>query len=184
MTTRCCSLSRSGRSVWAFGGQGKTNNGVNNSVSVSISGTPALYQAPAGQVGARSGGTASMPPSYRYERYDSNFVLPPNFYLFKKVAVTNISGSFNQIMVRECKKFGMKPVCDHPGNCREGCKDGTNNCPEGRNKWSPDDNSIWIGNSQSLAYGQVSTRTLGRRTAPFPPFLIPHRVPHGFNPRS
>ena len=26
----------------------------------------------------------------------------------------------------------------------------------------------------------VSTRILGRRTAPFPPFLIPNRVPHGF----
>ena len=29
-----------------------------------------------------------------------------------------------------------------------------------------------------------STRILGRRTAPFPPFLIPKRVPHGFTPRS
>ena len=27
---------------------------------------------------------------------------------------------------------------------------------------------------------QVSTRILGRRTAPVPPFLIPNRVPHGF----
>ena len=27
---------------------------------------------------------------------------------------------------------------------------------------------------------QVSTRILGRRTAPSPPFLIPNRVPHGF----
>ena len=31
---------------------------------------------------------------------------------------------------------------------------------------------------------QVSTRILGRRTAPFSPFLIPHRVPHGLTPRS
>ena len=29
-----------------------------------------------------------------------------------------------------------------------------------------------------------STRVLGRRTAPFAPFLIPYRVPHGFTPRS
>ena len=27
---------------------------------------------------------------------------------------------------------------------------------------------------------QVSTRILGRRTAPFPAFLVPNRVPHGF----
>ena len=32
--------------------------------------------------------------------------------------------------------------------------------------------------------GIVSTRILGRRTAPFVPFLIPYRVPHGFTPRS
>ena len=30
----------------------------------------------------------------------------------------------------------------------------------------------------------VSTRILGRRTAPFPPFLIPYRVPRGFTPIS
>ena len=30
----------------------------------------------------------------------------------------------------------------------------------------------------------VSTRILGRRTAPVPPFLVPHRAPHGFTPRS
>ena len=29
-----------------------------------------------------------------------------------------------------------------------------------------------------------TTRISGRRTAPFPPFLIPHRVPHGLYPRS
>ena len=29
----------------------------------------------------------------------------------------------------------------------------------------------------------VSTRILGRRTARFSPFLIPYRVPHGFNPK-
>ena len=34
------------------------------------------------------------------------------------------------------------------------------------------------------AIEEVSTRILGRRTAPFPPFLIPYRVPHGFTPRS
>ena len=29
-----------------------------------------------------------------------------------------------------------------------------------------------------------SMRILGRRTAPFQPFLIPYRAPHGFTPRS
>ena len=30
----------------------------------------------------------------------------------------------------------------------------------------------------------ISTRISGRRTAPFPPFLNPHRAPHGVTPRS
>ena len=30
----------------------------------------------------------------------------------------------------------------------------------------------------------VSTRILGRRTAPFQTFRIPYRAPHGFTPRS
>ena len=35
-----------------------------------------------------------------------------------------------------------------------------------------------------LNTGLVSTRILSRRTAPFAPFLIPYRVPHGLTPRS
>ena len=31
---------------------------------------------------------------------------------------------------------------------------------------------------------EVSTRILGRRTAPFAPFIISYRVSHGFTPRS
>ena len=34
--------------------------------------------------------------------------------------------------------------------------------------------------SRSLLESQVSTRILGRRMAPIPPFLIPNRVSHGF----
>ena len=41
------------------------------------------------------------------------------------------------------------------------------------------DRQDWIGH-----VNPVSTRILGRRTAPFPPFLIPYRVPHGVTPRS
>ena len=33
------------------------------------------------------------------------------------------------------------------------------------------------------AKARFSTRILGRRTAPFPPFLFPNRVPHGFIPK-
>ena len=41
-----------------------------------------------------------------------------------------------------------------------------------------------IGTQISIQKHAVSTRILGRRTAPFPPFRIPYRVPHGFYPRS
>ena len=33
---------------------------------------------------------------------------------------------------------------------------------------------------ESLNSLKVSTRILGRRTAPYPPFLVPYRVPYGF----
>ena len=36
----------------------------------------------------------------------------------------------------------------------------------------------------SLLYLEVSTRILGRRTAPFPPFFISNAPPHGLTPRS
>ena len=36
----------------------------------------------------------------------------------------------------------------------------------------------------AVPFFEVSTRILGRRTAPFPPFRFSYRVPHGFTPRS
>jgi len=40
-------------------------------------------------------------------------------YWFVKLPVHTVpaSGSFSDLMVAECRKFGMKPVCDHPDYC-------------------------------------------------------------------
>ena len=51
--------------------------------------------------------------------------------------------------------------------------------------WRKRDNSnTWRHMMSVLPDEQVSTRILGRRTAPSPPFLIPCRAPHGSTPRS
>ena len=56
---------------------------------------------------------------------------------------------------------------------------------------SRDGNTLFVLYERGVQYpdeqihlSQVSTRILGRRTAPFLPFLIPNRAPHGFTPRS
>ena len=53
--------------------------------------------------------------------------------------------------------------------------------------WAVAHRASWArapGLAAPAAGGSISTRILGRRTAPFPPFLVPDRVPRGFTPRS
>ena len=87
-------------------------------------------------------------------------------------------------MVAACGKLGAgwKPICDDLSAC------------------GSDPRSVYLGHYGQLTNTntrrntlytpcgfssiQVSTRILGGRTAPFAPFLIPYRVPHGFTPRS
>ena len=39
-------------------------------------------------------------------------------YLFRKTKLSKTSGgSYSELMIAECKKFSMKPVCDHPSYC-------------------------------------------------------------------
>ena len=44
--------------------------------------------------------------------------------------------------------------------------------------------AVLDGVQKAIVQTEVSTRTLGRRTAPFQPFLIPNRVPYGVTPIS
>merc|ERR1712072_931285 len=42
----------------------------------------------------------------------------PRRYTFKRVHATSTRGRYSDIMVRDCKRYGMKPICDHPSYCK------------------------------------------------------------------
>ena len=46
------------------------------------------------------------------------YSVPPQNIKFQSVKVKASSGSFSPYMVAECKKIGMKPLCEHPSYCR------------------------------------------------------------------
>jgi hypothetical protein len=39
-------------------------------------------------------------------------------YTFQKVRIEATSGNYDVVMIDECKKKGMRPLCDHPSYCR------------------------------------------------------------------
>jgi hypothetical protein len=43
---------------------------------------------------------------------------PSGTYKFQKVRIEATSGNYDTVMVNECSKKGMKPLCDHPSYCR------------------------------------------------------------------
>ena len=45
--------------------------------------------------------------------------LPPHAdnYTFLKLTPSSRSGQYASLMIQECQKYGMKPVCDHPDYC-------------------------------------------------------------------
>ena len=55
-------------------------------------------------------------------------------YVFRKTASSTKSGSYSGVMVSECKKYGMKPVCDNPVYCKN------------------DTAALYIGQTGNLAY--------------------------------
>ena len=59
----------------------------------------------------------------------------PKFkYDFKVVKASAKSGKYSDIMIKDCAKVGMKPVCDHPSYCKT------------------DKNALYIGQTHHLAY--------------------------------
>ena len=44
--------------------------------------------------------------------------VPARKYKFQIVRASSTSGRYRDIMVRDCAKRGMKPVCDHPNYCK------------------------------------------------------------------
>jgi hypothetical protein len=39
-------------------------------------------------------------------------------YTFRKVRAQTTSGNYDTIMINECSKYSMKPLCDHPSYCK------------------------------------------------------------------
>merc|ERR1719242_2169820 len=44
--------------------------------------------------------------------------IPKRRYTFRMVTTKDWKSFFGRTMVQECRKYGMKPVCDHPNYCR------------------------------------------------------------------
>ena len=55
-------------------------------------------------------------------------------YEFARVTHTSSSGRYSDIMIAECKKHGMKPVCDNPTYCKN------------------DADALYIGQSNHISY--------------------------------
>ena len=54
---------------------------------------------------------------------------------FQLMKASSSSGKYSDIMINDCKKIGMKPVCDHPSYCKT------------------DKNAVYIGQTHHLAHG-------------------------------
>ena len=61
--------------------------------------------------------------------------VPAQTYRFQMVKASTTSGKYSDIMINDCKKIGMKPVCDHPSYCKT------------------DKNAVYIGQTHHLAHG-------------------------------
>merc|ERR1712196_54633 len=61
--------------------------------------------------------------------------VPARTYRFQMVKASTTTGKYSDIMINDCKKIGMKPVCDHPSYCKT------------------DKNAVYIGQSHHLAHG-------------------------------
>eukprot|EP01048_Picozoa_sp_COSAG05_P000829 COSAG05_NODE_25_length_31349_cov_4.978560_24_plen_549_part_00 len=59
--------------------------------------------------------------------------VPARYYQFKVVTYTTRSGRYSSVMITECRKYGMKPVCDYPSWCKN------------------DRNALYIGQSSYLS---------------------------------
>ena len=61
--------------------------------------------------------------------------VPAREYTFQIVKASTTSGKYSDIMISDCKKIGMKPVCDNPSYCKT------------------DTNAVYLGQSHHIAHG-------------------------------
>ena len=60
--------------------------------------------------------------------------VPGHKYMFQVVSASSSSGKYSDVMIKDCKAIGMKPVCDHPSYCKH------------------DSKSLYIGQDHHIAY--------------------------------
>jgi len=60
--------------------------------------------------------------------------VPARRYRFNTITTMATSGNFSAVMINECKKLGMKPLCDHQSYCKN------------------DNASVYIGQTAHIAY--------------------------------
>jgi hypothetical protein len=101
-----------------------------------------------GELGSKSGSNAGL-------------------YKFQRVRTNQTSGNYDDIMIKECEKFGMKPLCDSPTYCKN------------------DPNSVYLGQTYHIAHNLPHQRLLffdwlGRTQREIPrSFLHVHRKKWG-----
>merc|ERR1711957_833811 len=54
----------------------------------------------------------------------SKNLAPAGTYTFRKVRITATSGNYDTVMVNECAKVDMKPLCEDPSYCKNDPRSG------------------------------------------------------------
>jgi hypothetical protein len=95
-----------------------------------VAGLPELFDNPCP--------TLQLPPhltkSFSVELGARNGVSQGAYTFYRVTKASQTGGRYDQIMVNDCKQFGMKPVCDHPNYCKN------------------DKNSLYLGQQGHMAY--------------------------------
>ena len=74
--------------------------------------------------------------------------VPARTYDFQIVKASSTSGRYSDIMIKDCAKIGMKPVCDHKSYCKD------------------DKAAIYLGQDHHIAHG--GHRNTGGCASPIP----------------
>ena len=83
---------------------------------------------------AKTPSECSVNPKYMLTHCAKSCHACTGTFTFRTTRLTSTKGSYSSLMISECKKYGMKPVCDYPGYCKN------------------DKAALYIGQSGYLAY--------------------------------
>jgi hypothetical protein len=81
---------------------------------------------------------ASAPPYVQDDPFEGELGekngIDKGVYKFQKIRTKESGGNYDELMIAECAKVDMKPLCDHPSYCRN------------------DANAVYIGQTYHIAY--------------------------------